>query len=58
MAAVAVSQIWQGNSNLAELEEMKNWYKKSLGWRKDMHSRQKFKSALPAIHVPMGDMFY
>jgi dimethylaniline monooxygenase (N-oxide forming) len=55
MIAMAVSQIWLGNSTLPSFGEMKEWHRKYLSWRKDSVARQKIKSTFYVVVMPIVD---
>lgn len=54
--AMAVSQIWQGNSRLPPLDEMKKWQRNWLAWREDLLRRQKSEATFYVGALPVNDV--
>lgn len=53
--AMAIAQIWQGKSALPPYQEMKEWHKKWLDWRRYWSSIQAFQSTFYTAVVPFND---
>lgn len=54
LQAMAVSQLWRDTSQIPPLDEMKQWHKGWMDWRKGMIARQKLKSTFYTAFVPMS----
>jgi dimethylaniline monooxygenase (N-oxide forming) len=54
---MAVSQLWQGTSQLPPLDEMKQWHEEWIDWRNRTIASQKQKSTFYTSSVPLGDYF-
>ena len=54
--AMAISQIWLGNSSLPPLSKMKQWHSDYLTWRSDLLTRHhRASSSFHTLFLPMGD---
>lgn len=55
LQGMAVSQLWRGTSPIPPLDEMKQWHKDWVEWRRALLAKQEVKSTLYTAFVPLGD---